>query len=705
MSEISLLTDKKWKKAVALGLTGLAGVLTLYGAGVLSADDASAATIDNYADAVAALERLEIQVNDANTGFGVPFADMNLKHLDQPETYNYDAQSDAAGLGVFLDPYTYVDNDGTLVPVTFDLEQNYPNPFNPSTVIPFSTQTAGDVDVRIYNNAGQLVRHLVDQELPAGKHRVIWGGADDKGEIVANGIYYAKMTAGDFTETIKMINYGGNGSGRGVETLENHGAGYDMKKAANSGEKYILTISKDGYETRIDSSVVINENTGRLTYELMPVAVNNPPDVSLNDRSILEDQIAGIVYDMWEETTDESPDSSLTYEIISETDPDLVSFEIENNRYLKMKTLKADASGYSDITLRVTDPEGDFTDVTFRQTVVPQADITGTLKDPVSKENVTNVKTYFNGTEVVSDDSGRISVQVPEGNYLFKTDTTGGRMETQWDLGQVGTEDFNLDTLLKDTPLQAIPVAWKNGNMVLMIDVKRHYGGGDGETFAVNKIWDPNKVYEEGLPKGTLKTVYVNYSALGEDQLRKDNLDWAVVKSRESTDDKIRLQMPADAYHEDISANSAAEEAQIVLKFMRGEILQDYDTMVLVTNYIGDTNVSNANNVEGYTTRGYAGVSGGNLGAARGATLSELTTLVTMTGDVTRAKEDMAAGTMWGRAGTVDHDQGYVQTVSYGPPGGVQVMYSPEQHLGKLMMNIPLDTIIKREKFELPKVK
>ena len=95
---------------------------------------------------------------------------------------------------------------GTGTPKSFALFQNYPNPFNPETYVSFALPVASPVSLKIYNVAGQLVRTLVDgEEMVAGLHMVRWDGANNSGEEVASGIYFYKMSAGDFQATKKMV--------------------------------------------------------------------------------------------------------------------------------------------------------------------------------------------------------------------------------------------------------------------------------------------------------------------------------------------------------------------------------------------------------------------------------------------------------------------------------------------------------------------
>jgi hypothetical protein len=90
------------------------------------------------------------------------------------------------------------------VPEAFTLYPNYPNPFNPQTNISFALPADSRVSLRIYNLAGQLVKTLSDENLPAGTHTVHWDGTNISGERVASGIYFYKLTAGNYSQARKM---------------------------------------------------------------------------------------------------------------------------------------------------------------------------------------------------------------------------------------------------------------------------------------------------------------------------------------------------------------------------------------------------------------------------------------------------------------------------------------------------------------------
>ena len=93
---------------------------------------------------------------------------------------------------------------GSGVPRNFGLEQNYPNPFNATTQLRFSLGTASKWDLTIYNVLGQPVRSF-SGENEAGIVTVEWNAKTDEGYDLASGMYFARLRAGDFTATKKMV--------------------------------------------------------------------------------------------------------------------------------------------------------------------------------------------------------------------------------------------------------------------------------------------------------------------------------------------------------------------------------------------------------------------------------------------------------------------------------------------------------------------
>jgi hypothetical protein len=92
--------------------------------------------------------------------------------------------------------------DEQLLPTEFALLQNYPNPFNPSTVISYQLPVSSKVTIKVYDILGNEVATLVNEEKPAGVYNVEFGS---KSSELSSGIYFYKLTAGDYVATKKMI--------------------------------------------------------------------------------------------------------------------------------------------------------------------------------------------------------------------------------------------------------------------------------------------------------------------------------------------------------------------------------------------------------------------------------------------------------------------------------------------------------------------
>jgi len=67
-------------------------------------------------------------------------------------------------------------------------------------MISFSLPVASQVKLEIYNILGQKVATLYEGRLGAGAHSYKWDGS-----LVSSGLYLYRLTAGDYTESRKMM--------------------------------------------------------------------------------------------------------------------------------------------------------------------------------------------------------------------------------------------------------------------------------------------------------------------------------------------------------------------------------------------------------------------------------------------------------------------------------------------------------------------
>jgi len=86
------------------------------------------------------------------------------------------------------------------VPDGMALNQNYPNPFNPTTEISFDLAKADDIELNIYNIAGQKITNLAKGYFDAGNHHITWDASH-----FASGIYFYCLKVKGNAETRKMV--------------------------------------------------------------------------------------------------------------------------------------------------------------------------------------------------------------------------------------------------------------------------------------------------------------------------------------------------------------------------------------------------------------------------------------------------------------------------------------------------------------------
>lgn len=72
----------------------------------------------------------------------------------------------------------------------------YPNPARVSLAIPFETVTAGDAAIRVYDLAGRIVKVVMEERLPAGRHVVAWDVRTTQGRVAPPGVYFYELTLG-----------------------------------------------------------------------------------------------------------------------------------------------------------------------------------------------------------------------------------------------------------------------------------------------------------------------------------------------------------------------------------------------------------------------------------------------------------------------------------------------------------------------------
>ena len=100
---------------------------------------------------------------------------------------------------------TVVTDIEPVVPDNYFSLKSYPNPFSSTVTIEYTLLESGNVSIKIYNIAGQLVSTLVNEEKPAGQHSVQWNCKDNNEQDVNAGIYFYRIETGKLTQTNKLL--------------------------------------------------------------------------------------------------------------------------------------------------------------------------------------------------------------------------------------------------------------------------------------------------------------------------------------------------------------------------------------------------------------------------------------------------------------------------------------------------------------------
>ena len=95
---------------------------------------------------------------------------------------------------------TEIESDNPVLEKSLQLFQNYPNPFNPATKIKYSIPNSEKVLIKVYDVLGEEVKILLDEHKDAGTYEIEFDGSE-----LTSGLYFYKITSGNFSEVRKMI--------------------------------------------------------------------------------------------------------------------------------------------------------------------------------------------------------------------------------------------------------------------------------------------------------------------------------------------------------------------------------------------------------------------------------------------------------------------------------------------------------------------
>ncbi len=105
-------------------------------------------------------------------------------------------------LSILKSQNTDVDEAESILKDSYELNQNYPNPFNPTTVISYQLPKSEYVSLKIYDVLGNEIETIVNEYKQAGNYSVEFRAKSDE---LSSGIYFYRLTAGNYSESKKMI--------------------------------------------------------------------------------------------------------------------------------------------------------------------------------------------------------------------------------------------------------------------------------------------------------------------------------------------------------------------------------------------------------------------------------------------------------------------------------------------------------------------
>jgi hypothetical protein len=90
-------------------------------------------------------------------------------------------------------------------PLMTRLYSPFPNPAVRSVTIRYALVAACQTRLQMHDPTGRVVRTLCASSMKRGAYSVTWNGTDDRGRILANGVYFVRFVAGNYRATEKVV--------------------------------------------------------------------------------------------------------------------------------------------------------------------------------------------------------------------------------------------------------------------------------------------------------------------------------------------------------------------------------------------------------------------------------------------------------------------------------------------------------------------
>jgi hypothetical protein len=160
--------------------------------GVINAVNTALATLD--VDAIHALHSELAMYNE----YGCP-QDAHCRPSNGDDRSAGRSLFDASDEGVDLEP------EDRGMSTTGAFSQAHPNPFKDSVRIQFGLPQSGAVAIDVFDVTGRHVVNLIDRDMSAGTHDVVWNGRNAAGIPMPAGVYFYRVRLGDETLMKKMM--------------------------------------------------------------------------------------------------------------------------------------------------------------------------------------------------------------------------------------------------------------------------------------------------------------------------------------------------------------------------------------------------------------------------------------------------------------------------------------------------------------------
>ena len=125
---------------------------------------------------------------------------LNEDHFNFVKQTTSDGGAEVQGWKYWGEEFESKDKPDAILNSSFLIFNCSPNPFNPKTAISYQLLAVSNVNLTIYDITGREVQSLVNGHLSSGKHTVVWDASG-----CGSGVYFARLTAGDFRQTRKML--------------------------------------------------------------------------------------------------------------------------------------------------------------------------------------------------------------------------------------------------------------------------------------------------------------------------------------------------------------------------------------------------------------------------------------------------------------------------------------------------------------------